>query len=164
MIYIRSVPEPADPIARFQDLFARAADNAPFDPVAVTLATASPDGRPSARIVLLRRVDANGFGFFTNYQSRKGRELLVNPHGAICAYWPWLDEQARIEGPVTAADPRESDGTSRAVLAEARWALGRRRKATSCPPGPISKRAITRSTRSTRVAPSLGLRTGAGFA
>jgi pyridoxamine 5'-phosphate oxidase len=109
VIYIRSVPEPADPIARFQDLFARAADNAPFDPVAVTLATASPDGRPSARVVLLRRVDADGFGFFTNYQSRKGRELLANPHAAICAYWPWLDEQARIEGPVTAADPRESD-------------------------------------------------------
>ena len=103
------MPDPADPIARFQELFARAASNAPFDPVAVTLATASPDGRPSARVVLLRRVDASGFGFFTNYQSRKGRELLANPHAAICAYWPWLDEQARIEGPVTAADPGESD-------------------------------------------------------
>ena len=109
VIYIRSVPDPADPIARFQELFARAANNAPFDPVAVTLATASPDGRPSARVVLLRRVDARGFGFFTNYQSRKGRELLANPYAAICAYWPWLDEQARIEGPVTAADPDESD-------------------------------------------------------
>lgn len=99
----------ADPIARFQALFARAADNAPFDPVAVTLATATPDGRPSARVVLLRRVDARGFGFFTNYESRKGCELLVNPYAAICAYWPWLDEQARIEGRVVAADAVESN-------------------------------------------------------
>ena len=103
------MPESADPIGRFQELFARAADNAPFDPVAVTLATASPDGRPSARIVLLRRVDARGFGFFTNFESRKGRELLANPYAALCAYWPWLDEQVRIEGRVTMADAAESD-------------------------------------------------------
>ena len=109
MIYIRSVQEPADPIERFRELFARAAQNAPFDPVAVTLATASLDCRPSARIVLLRRVDERGFAFFTNYQSRKGRELRANPHAAICAYWPWLDEQALVEGPVTVADPDESD-------------------------------------------------------
>ena len=109
MIYIRAVQESADPIERFRELFARAAQNAPFDPVAVTLATASPDCRPSARIVLLRRVDERGFAFFTNYQSRKGRELRANPHAAICAYWPWLDEQALIEGPVTVADPEESD-------------------------------------------------------
>jgi pyridoxamine 5'-phosphate oxidase len=98
-----------DPIARFQQLFARASENAPFDPVAVTLATASPDGRPSARIVLLRRVDERGFGFFTNYDSRKGRDLHDNPYAAICAYWPWLDEQARIEGRVVVADAAESD-------------------------------------------------------
>jgi pyridoxamine 5'-phosphate oxidase len=103
------VQEPADPIERFRELFARAAQNAPFDPVAVTLATASPDCRPSARIVLLRRVDERGFAFFTNYQSRKGRELRANPHAAICAYWPWLDEQALVEGHVTVADPEESD-------------------------------------------------------
>ena len=99
----------ADPIVRFQALFARAAENAPFDPVAVTLATSSPDGRPSARVVLLRRVDEGGGGFFTNYESRKARELLANPHAALCAYWPWLEEQARIEGPVVVADAGESD-------------------------------------------------------
>jgi len=103
------VAEPDDPIERFEALFRRAAENAPFDPVAVTLATATADGRPSARVVLLRRVDARGFGFFTNYDSRKGRELLGNPHAAICAYWPWLDEQARIEGRVVKADAAESD-------------------------------------------------------
>jgi pyridoxamine 5'-phosphate oxidase len=102
------VPD-ADPIARFQALFARAADNAPFDPVAVTLATASPEGRPSARVVLLRRVDDRGFGFFTNYESRKARELLANPHAALCAYWPWIEEQARVEGRVAVADADESD-------------------------------------------------------
>jgi pyridoxamine 5'-phosphate oxidase len=103
------VSEPDDPIARFQALFARAAENAPFDPVAVTLATATPDGQPSARIVLLRRVDEHGFGFYTNYVSRKARELLANPRAAICAYWPWLDEQVRVEGAVRVADPAESD-------------------------------------------------------
>ena len=103
------MPDIGDPIARFQELFARASENAPFDPVAVTLATASPDARPSARIVLLRRVDERGFGFFTNYDSRKGRDLLDNPYAALCAYWPWLDEQARIEGRVVVAEPAESD-------------------------------------------------------
>ena len=109
MIKVPAVPVVDDPIERFADLFRRAAENAPFDPVAVTLATATADGRPSARVVLLRRVDAAGFGFFTNYESRKGRELLANPHAALCAYWPWLDEQARIEGVVHVADPAESD-------------------------------------------------------
>lgn len=109
VIYIPPVPDPADPIERFADLFRRAADNAPFDPVAVTLATATLDGRPSARIVLLRRVDAGGFGFFTNLESRKARELMANPYAALCAYWPWLDEQARVEGPVIQADPADCD-------------------------------------------------------
>jgi pyridoxamine 5'-phosphate oxidase len=109
VIYTPSVLPPADPILRFQELFLRAADNAPFDPVAVTLATATPDGRPSARVILLRRVDDQGFGFFTNYASRKARELTENPYAAICAYWPWLDEQARIEGPVRKVEAAESD-------------------------------------------------------
>jgi pyridoxamine 5'-phosphate oxidase len=103
------VPDPEDPIARFQQLFARAAVNAPFDPVAVTLATATADGKPSARVVLLRGVDERGFSFFTNYRSRKGRDLLDNPYAALCAYWPWLEEQARIEGRVAVAGTAESD-------------------------------------------------------
>lgn len=109
MVYIASVPDPADPIARFQELFARAAENAPYDPVAVTLATATPDGVPSARVVLLRSVDERGFAFYTNYESRKGRELQRNPRAALCAYWPWLDEQVRVEGSVVLADAAESD-------------------------------------------------------
>ncbi|HEY8534901.1 MAG TPA: pyridoxamine 5'-phosphate oxidase [Vicinamibacterales bacterium] len=100
---------PVDPIQRFRELYARASDDAPFDPAAVVLATATRDGRPSARVVLLRRVDELGFGFYTNYESRKGRELRENPWAALCCYWPWLDEQVRIEGPVSVAPPEDSD-------------------------------------------------------
>ncbi len=101
--------EAQDPIERFHEVFARAARDAPFDPVAVTLATASTDGCPSARIVLLRQVDEHGFCFFTNYESRKGRELSANPRAALCCYWAWLDEQVRIEGAVEKLAATESD-------------------------------------------------------
>jgi pyridoxamine 5'-phosphate oxidase len=98
-----------DPLVRFQEVFARAGQAAPFDHVAVTLATASAAGRPSARVVLLRGVDSTGFVFFTNYQSRKGRELAENPHAALCCYWPWIDEQVRVEGTIRQVDAEESD-------------------------------------------------------
>jgi pyridoxamine 5'-phosphate oxidase len=98
-----------NPIPRFKELFQRAAEQAPFDHTAVTLATADPAGHPSARIVLLRGVDERGFVFFTNYESRKARELSANPAAAICCYWPWIDEQVRIEGHVVRADQAESD-------------------------------------------------------
>jgi pyridoxamine 5'-phosphate oxidase len=99
----------ADPLARFVELYARAASGAPFDPSAVTLATAGADGRPSARMVLLKGVDERGFRFFSNYESRKGRELAANPHAALCFYWPWIDEQVRVEGAVTKLTAEESD-------------------------------------------------------
>lgn len=99
-----------DPIVRFQDVMARAAHNAPFDPIAVSLATSTPDARPSCRIVLLHEVDARGFVFHTNYGGRKGRELDANPHAALCAYWPWLDEQVRVEGIAGRVSATESDG------------------------------------------------------
>lgn len=99
----------SDPLAEFRQWFARAAQNAPHDPVAVTLATASRDGRPSARVVLLRGVDDHGFVFFTNYQSRKASEIEANPHAALCCYWPWLDEQVRVEGLVERVTTDESD-------------------------------------------------------
>jgi pyridoxamine 5'-phosphate oxidase len=103
------VSRPDDPIQRFREVYARASADAPFDPAAVVLATATRDGRPSARVVLLRRVDESGFAFYTNYESRKGRELRENPQAALCCYWPWLDEQVRIEGPVTVAPAADSD-------------------------------------------------------
>jgi pyridoxamine 5'-phosphate oxidase len=99
----------SDPLAEFRQVFERAAENAPYDPVAVTLATASRDGQPSARIVLLRGVDDHGFVFFTNYQSRKASDIEVNPRAALCCYWPWMDVQVRIEGLVERASAAESD-------------------------------------------------------
>jgi len=98
-----------DPIVRFSALFARAGRDAPFDPTAVALGTADADGRPSVRMVLLKGVDARGFSFYTNYESRKGRELGAKPHAALCFYWPWLDEQVRVEGPVEQLPAEESD-------------------------------------------------------
>ncbi len=100
---------PSDPIARFRALLVEVSRQAPFDPTAMTLATASRDGRPSARIVLLKGVDASGFSFFTNYESRKGRELNDNPYAALCAYWPWAGRQVRIEGRVERLAEAESD-------------------------------------------------------
>ena len=98
-----------DPIVRFQEVMARATAGAPFDPIALSLATSTPDGRPSCRIVLLHEVDARGFVFHTNYGGRKARDLEANPHAAICAYWPWIDEQVRIEGIVARVSASESD-------------------------------------------------------
>jgi pyridoxamine 5'-phosphate oxidase len=79
------------------------------DPTAMTLATATPEGRPSARIVLLKAVDDRGFVFFTNYQSRKGRELADNPRASLVFYWPSLNRQVRIGGTVEQVTPAESD-------------------------------------------------------
>ncbi len=79
------------------------------EPTAMTLATATPDGRPSARIVLLKDVDADGLTFFSNYESRKGSQLEANPHAALVFYWPELERQVRIEGKVARALRRISD-------------------------------------------------------
>jgi pyridoxamine 5'-phosphate oxidase len=97
-----------DPIAEFLNAVARAQSH-DIDTTPVTLATADAQGVPSARIVLLRGADERGFVFHTNYTSRKGRELDVNPHAALCFYWPTLDEQIRIEGRVARLPADESD-------------------------------------------------------
>lgn len=98
-----------DPIARFAEVFTRAAQDAPYDPIAMALATSTPDGQPSCRIVLLHGADARGFVFYTNYRGRKARDLESNPHAALCFYWPWTEEQVRIEGSVARVSPEESD-------------------------------------------------------
>ncbi len=77
------------------------------DPVPVALATATPDGRPSARMVLLKSADERGFTLFTSYESRKGRELAANPHAALLFSWP--GRQARVEGRVERVPAAESD-------------------------------------------------------
>ena len=98
----------ADPITEFQNAIERAKAHQ-VDTAPVVLATSDAAGRPSARLVLLRGVDARGFVFFTNYNSRKGRELTGNPHAALCFYWASLDEQIRIEGRVERVSAEESD-------------------------------------------------------
>ncbi len=98
-----------DPISRFQELFARARLGEPQDGTAVALATADPSGAPSVRMVLLKGVDQGGFVFFTNYESRKARELAANPRAALCFYWPTLGMQIRVEGAVTRVSAEDSD-------------------------------------------------------
>lgn len=98
-----------DPFALFERWFQNAlAANLP-EPSAMTLATATPDGRPSARIVLLKGFDTRGFTFFTNYRSRKGKEIEANPFAALVLFWPELERQIRIEGRVQKVSPIESD-------------------------------------------------------
>jgi pyridoxamine 5'-phosphate oxidase len=79
------------------------------EPEAAALATATPDGRPSVRMVLIRGIDARGVRFFTNRESRKGRELGANPHGAIAIHWHPMQRQIRLEGPVEPLSDEESD-------------------------------------------------------
>jgi pyridoxamine 5'-phosphate oxidase len=108
-----------DPIRMFRELFERARQTGLEEPEAMVLSTADENGRPSSRYVLLKEVDAHGFVFYTNLESRKARALAANPFAALCFYWPPLGKQVRIEGgvePVSDADadayfatrPRES--------------------------------------------------------
>ncbi|CAG2127584.1 pyridoxamine 5'-phosphate oxidase [Cupriavidus plantarum] len=99
----------SDPIVQFQRWFDEALVAKMPDPNAMTLATVGPDGQPSARIVLLKGVDAAGFTFFTNYESRKGNDLLNNPRAALLFHWVQLERQVRIEGEVRKVDEAESD-------------------------------------------------------
>ncbi len=95
-----------DPIAALRDWLQDAADTPLSD--AMTLATASATGRPSARMVLLRGLDERGLCFFTNRGSRKGRELSQNPHAALVFHWPALGRQVRVEGSVEELEPELS--------------------------------------------------------
>lgn len=98
-----------DPLVRFHQAFARARLVEVHDPTAMTLATVGEDGRPSARIVLLKDADARGFTFFTNRESRKGRELAQRPFASLVIHWPSHAEQVRIEGRVELVSDEESD-------------------------------------------------------
>jgi pyridoxamine 5'-phosphate oxidase len=101
------MPSP-DPITVFLEAVSRAQARQ-VDTAPVVLATADAQGRPSARMVLLRQADARGFAFFTNYTSRKARELVENPYAALCLHWPSLEEQIRVEGRVERLPDHESD-------------------------------------------------------
>lgn len=98
-----------DPFVQFRSWFDQAVAAQVPEPNAMTLATAGADCRPSARLVLLKGFDASGFVFYTNYESRKARELAANPWAALVFFWPQLARQVRIEGRVEPVAPHESD-------------------------------------------------------
>jgi pyridoxamine 5'-phosphate oxidase len=108
-----------DPLRQFQRWLQEAVAAELPEPTAMTLATAGADGMPAARIVLLKGVDAAGFVFFTNYESRKGAELAARPAAALLFHWVELERQVRIDGTATKVAPEESDVyfTSRPHLA-----------------------------------------------
>ena len=98
-----------DPLAQFARWFADARDGGAFEPEAMALATATPRGAPSARMVLSKGFDERGFVFYTNYGSRKGRDLEANPRAALLFHWPELGRQVRIEGAVSRVDRAETE-------------------------------------------------------
>jgi pyridoxamine 5'-phosphate oxidase len=100
---------PENPIQRFAALYAQAKQTIPVDPNAMIVASVGDDGRPSARVVLLKDFDERGFVFFTNYESRKGQELQRHPVAALVFYWPSLERQVRIEGRVEPVSTEEAD-------------------------------------------------------
>lgn len=98
----------ADPIRQFDRWFDQAKKAELVEPNAMALATATSDGRPSVRMVLLKGADASGFVFFTDYRSRKGQELTENPRASLCMWWDVLQRQVRVEGTVSRVSTAES--------------------------------------------------------
>ncbi|WP_443943684.1 pyridoxamine 5'-phosphate oxidase [Pedobacter sp. AW1-32] len=98
-----------NPIVQFKKWFEHAVDAQVYEPNVMTLATADKSGRPDARIVLLKGVDQDGFRFFTNYLSAKGKELKRNPYACLVFFWPDLERQVRIEGTVEKLDKETSE-------------------------------------------------------
>ena len=97
-----------DPVAQFQRWFADAVAAGLPLPEAMSLSTITSEGKPAARMVLLKRVDAEGFVFFTNYRSAKARELAANPNACLVFFWPQLERQVRVEGVVSKTSAAES--------------------------------------------------------
>jgi pyridoxamine 5'-phosphate oxidase len=98
-----------DPLDLFRGWFEEARAQGAFEPHAMALATATPEGAPSARMVLMNGIDERGLSFFTNYDSRKGGELEANPQAALLFHWPELGRQVRIEGPVSEVERAETE-------------------------------------------------------
>ena len=105
---IDTIPD-GDPFALFETGFAQARESEPNDPNAMALATATPDGLPSVRMVLLKGHGPDGFVFYTNFHSRKGAELAANGHVALLFHWKSQRRQIRIEGPISEVTPAEAD-------------------------------------------------------
>src|SRR5689334_555268 len=134
-----------DPIRQFQRWFDDASGAGLIEPNAMTLATATRDGRPSARMVLLKGFDARGFVFYTNYESRKGGDLEQNPQAALVFFWVELERQVRVEGRVARATVEEPDAyfASRPVGSQlGAWASAQGRVIADG--GPLERRAAER--------------------
>ncbi len=97
------------PTAQFEKWFRDAVDAKIYDPNATVLSTVDGSGKPSARVLLLRNFDENGFVFYTNYNSKKGNDLAVNPNACLTFWWPELERQVRIEGVVSKQSAADSD-------------------------------------------------------
>jgi pyridoxamine 5'-phosphate oxidase len=98
-----------DPIAQYLDWFAEAAASTELDPKAAALATVGADGTPSVRMVLIQYVDAQGFVFFTNFESRTVHDVSHRPAVALCVHWPYIDRQVRVEGHAVQVPDDEAD-------------------------------------------------------
>ncbi|TAJ24178.1 MAG: pyridoxamine 5'-phosphate oxidase [Reyranella sp.] len=103
------IRETSDPLELFGGWYAEAEKSEPNEPTAMSLATVGPDGTPSLRMVLLKDFDQAGFVFYTNYESRKGQQLLGHPKAALLFHWKSLRRQVRIEGPITQTTAAEAD-------------------------------------------------------
>mgnify|MGYP000877788185 FL=1 len=99
----------SDPLKQFEQWLNEAVESNVNEPTAMTLATSTFEGKPSARVVLLKGVSPEGFSFFTNYDSKKGKQILQNPYGALVFFWPELERQVRIEGKVAKLTDKQSD-------------------------------------------------------
>ena len=110
MAEVPSAPaDTAGPMPLVRQWFDAARSAGVHEPEAAALATAAPDGRPSVRIVLIRGIDERGISWYTNRESRKGRELAANPRAAVAFHWAALERQVRLEGPVEPLSDEESD-------------------------------------------------------
>jgi pyridoxamine 5'-phosphate oxidase len=103
------IPATSDPLQVFRDWMEEAKLSEPNDPNAMALATATPDGMPSVRMVLLKRLEERGFVFYTNRESQKGREVLANPRVALCFHWKSLQRQIRIAGTASEMPAADAD-------------------------------------------------------
>ena len=101
--------EIADPLELFAAWLKQAEASEPNDAIAAALATSTPGGAPSVRMVLVKKVDDRGFCFFTNAESKKGKQLQANPKAALCFHWKSLRRQVRVEGTVSQMDPADVD-------------------------------------------------------
>jgi len=98
-----------DPIDRFAEVFEKATATVEYDATAMVVSSVDAGGRPSSRVVLLKGFDARGFVFYTNFESRKGREILANPHVCLNFYWAELGEQIRVRGRAEQVSDEEAD-------------------------------------------------------